>query len=40
MGDGLSTGPTVMWIENTETAVVVVVVSFIYKRMYLGGLQK
>ena len=37
MGDGSSTGPMVMWMENTETGAVVVVISFIYKRIYLGG---
>ena len=40
MGDGLSTGPMVMWMENTETAAIVVVDHFIYKEYILGDLQK
>ena len=31
LGDGLSTGPTALWIENSDMAADVVVV-FIYKR--------
>ena len=31
LGDGLSTGPMALWIENSEVAAVVVVV-FIYTR--------
>ena len=40
MGDGLSTGPMVTWMENTETAAVVLVGSFIYKRIYQGTPDK
>ena len=40
MGDGLSTGPMVLWMENAETVDVVLVGSFIYRRIYLGELQK
>ena len=40
MGDGSRTGPTVTWMENAETVDVILVGSFIYKRIYLGELQK
>ena len=40
MGDGLNTGPTVLWIENSETADVVLVDGFIYKEYVWGELQK
>ena len=33
----LSTGLPVMWMENTETAAIVVVDSFIYKEYMFGG---
>ena len=36
LGDGSSTGPTALWIENSEVAVVVVVV-FIYSAADLEG---
>ena len=38
LGDGLSTGPTALWIENSDMAVVVVVV-FIYNGADLEGTQ-
>ena len=40
MGDGLNTGPMAVWMENTETAAVVVVGSFIFKKIYLVELQR
>ena len=40
MGDGSSTGPTVLWMENTKTVDVVLVDSFIHKIIHLGKLQK
>ena len=39
LGDGLSTGPTVLWMENTETVDVVLVGRFIYKE-YIWGNSK
>ena len=36
LGDGLSTGPMALWIENSEMAAVVVVV-FIYNGADLEG---
>ena len=40
LGDGLSTGPTVLWMENTEAVDVVLVGRFIYKEYVWGELQK
>ena len=34
LGNGLSTGPTVLWIENAETVDVVLAGSFIYNLKY------
>ena len=38
LGDGLSTGPIVLWMENAET-VDVVLVSVYLQRIYLGGTE-
>ena len=40
LGDGSGTGPMVLWMKNTETVDVVLARSFIYRRIYLGELQK
>ena len=36
MGDGFSTGPMVLWMENAETVDVVLVGKFIYKEHIWG----
>ena len=40
LGDGSSTRPMALWIENSETADVVLVDGFIYKEYVWGELQK
>ena len=39
LGDGLSTGPMTLWIENSEMAAVVVVVFFFTMEQIWRGLQ-
>ena len=40
LGDGLCTGPRVLWMDDAETVDVVLVGRFILQRMYLGELQE
>ena len=40
LGDGSSTGPMILWMENAETVDVVLVDRFIYKEYVWGELQK